>query len=103
MRSKRLVTALIIVLFSLTIGACFSVKYATGRRAEGPEFHVTNHFFVMGLVGKSRVDLSLRCPDGIATAEIVHSFVDTLLRTVTLGIYAPTTVKYRCSELVDQA
>ena len=103
MLAKRLLTALVVVMLSVTSGACYSVKYATNKRPQAAEYQVKNHFFLAGLVGHSRVNLSARCPDGVATVEVVHTALDMLLSGVTFGFWSPTTTKYRCAEGGGQA
>ena len=53
--------------------------------------------YAFGFIGKQRVDLRAVCldqrPYGIQTAYTVQ---DGLLTLVTLGIYAPTTIKVWC-------
>ena len=103
MRVKQVLAMVVVLAFSVSSGACYSVKYATKMKAEPQQHSVTNHFFLAGLIGHPKVNLARRCPDGVAYAEVIHSFGDMLLSGLTLGIWSPTTTRYRCAAGTTQA
>lgn len=103
MRAKQVLAMVVVVAFSVASGACYSVKYATKSRAEPQQYSVTNHFFLSGLIGHPKVNLARRCPDGVASAEVIHTFGDMLLAGLTLGLWSPTTTRYRCAAGATQA
>lgn len=94
---------LLVLIASLALGACYSVRYTSNKRADGPEQSRTNHFFLLGLVGHPRVDLGAICPHGIATAEVIHTFGDQFLAAITFFLWTPTTTRYRCAVPDTQA
>ncbi len=55
------------------------------------------HTLISGLVPLNDIDASDVCNDkGVLKVTVVHGFVDMLLGGITLGIYAPVTVKVVC-------
>jgi hypothetical protein len=49
-----------------------------------------------GAVGSHKVDTRGLCPFGVADVHIYQRVTDGLLAGLTLGIYTPTTVDFRC-------
>lgn len=54
------------------------------------------HGWIEGLVPPSPVNGTEECPNGVARVETELSFVNGLVRVLTLGIYTPMTVKVIC-------
>lgn len=64
-----------------------------------PTYKKTQHFFLWGLVGERSIDVSEVCGDqGTEQMQTQMTFVNGLLRLITLGIYAPRTAKVWCSQ-----
>ena len=64
-------------------------------------YQQTRDFFLWGLVGEARVNVGEVCRDqGVAQMQSQATFVNGLLAALTLGIYAPHSVKVWCEDAV---
>lgn len=62
-----------------------------------PSYESSKPFFLGGLVGEAHVDVDQICGSNVPKQlQAQHTFVDSLLTGLTLGIYAPRTVKVWC-------
>ncbi|MDH3206790.1 MAG: Bor family protein [Gemmatimonadota bacterium] len=82
----------------LVTTACYEHTYTVGLGAPTgavvyEEWH--NHW-LGGLIGERNIDVALLCPSGNATIHNEQSFLNGLVEGLTVGIYAPTTVKILC-------
>lgn len=67
------------------------------KLAPPPTYQDTRHFFFWGLAGETRVDVREVCAGrDVAQMQSQATFVNALLTIITLGIYAPHTVKVWC-------
>ncbi|NND36137.1 MAG: Bor family protein [Gammaproteobacteria bacterium] len=66
-----------------------------------PSYEQTRDFFLWGLVGEERVNVTEAC-DGKAVAQMQSqaTFVNGFLGLITLGIYSPHTVKVWCEDAI---
>ena len=65
--------------------------------SSAPTYEDSRPFYVGGLVGEERVDVKEICQDSeITQMQSQQTFKDGVLTIVTLGIYAPHTVKVWC-------
>ena len=88
---KTLATSLLIFCAS-----CATISVSTKVPFAGPEVKATvNQPFGSG---QPVLDLTAQCPAGIASETTGKTFGDVMFGTVTLGIYQPTTILYRCVE-----
>ena len=77
---------------TVTINPEFSGKLSTE-----PTYEQRKSFFFAGLVGEQRVDVVEVCNGRpVEQMQSQQTFVDGLLTGLTLGIYAPHTVKVWC-------
>ena len=53
--------------------------------------------WVFGLVPPSVVESASRCPNGVARVETQLSFLNQVVRVLTIGIYTPMTIKVTCA------
>ena len=53
--------------------------------------------YVWGLVAAQPIDVRLQCPNSVAVVETQQSFANGLVGALTLGLYAPQTVKITCA------
>ena len=84
----------------LSLAACHTLRYDTGRPASPRHVVQTVHFTFWGLGGQpARVDLDAACPEGVARWRSESTAGDWLLAVVTLGIYSPRTVTVECAEV----
>ncbi|GAA5189253.1 Bor family protein [Ferrimonas gelatinilytica] len=66
-----------------------------------PSYQDTRHFFFWGLAGEERVNVSEICKEkSVAQMQSQQTFVNGLLGWVTLGIYAPHSVKVWCEDAI---
>lgn len=62
-----------------------------------PTFEESRPFYFWGLAGEQQVDVNKVCNDkSVKQMQSQQTFVDGLLTFVTLGIYAPHSVKVWC-------
>jgi hypothetical protein len=55
------------------------------------------NFWLGGLIGHKKVDVTEMCPSGDATIETKQTFLNGLVSGLTSGIYTPLTLKIRCA------
>lgn len=89
--------ALVLAALLATQAGCFATTFRTGRTGSGQVVERQVDSFFWGLVGEHVVELDLICPGGTARFEVVSKPLDTLLDTVTLGLYSPRTVVVECA------
>ncbi|MBY6186606.1 Bor family protein [Marinobacter hydrocarbonoclasticus] len=66
-----------------------------------PSFEESRHFFFWGLAGEERVDVSRVCGEqSVAQMQSQQTVVDGALGLITLGIYAPHSVRVWCADTV---
>jgi hypothetical protein len=53
--------------------------------------------WVLGLVPPKTVNTAAECKNGVSKVETQQTFVDGLIRVITLGIYTPMSVKVTCA------
>lgn len=84
----------------LGVSACSTVTIHPGsdlKLATAPTHEERKNFFLWGLVGEHRVDVQQVCgQQSVEQMQSQATFVDGLLGAVTLGIYAPHSVKVWC-------
>ncbi|NRB37052.1 MAG: Bor family protein [Pseudomonadales bacterium] len=82
------------------LAACSTVTIqpkAAEKQTQAADFSETRHFFFWGLMGETHVDVKDICADkAITQMQSQATFVNGLLTVVTLGIYAPHSVKVWC-------
>ena len=85
-----------LVLASTT--ACFRQVVQTGR---APSQTIVQQSWVstwvFGLVAATPIDARTKCPSGVATVETLTSFPNGFVSALTLGIWAPQTVRITCA------
>ncbi|ADN75505.1 Bor family protein [Ferrimonas balearica DSM 9799] len=65
-----------------------------------PSYEDSRHFFFWGLAGEERVNVSEVCEGQPAQMQSQQTFLDGLFGGLTLGIYAPHSVKVWCQDTV---
>ena len=66
-----------------------------------PNYEDTRHFFFWGLMGEERINVTEVCADkDVAQMQSQETFVNGLLGAITLGIYAPHSVRVWCDDAV---
>jgi hypothetical protein len=94
----RKVVALLVL---LSIAGCSTVTIkpeGSNKLSSQPTYEESKSFYFFGLSGEHRIDVAKVCGDKkVAQMQTQQTFVDGLLGVVTLGIYAPHSVKIWCS------
>ncbi|MEX1670015.1 Bor family protein [Zhongshania guokunii] len=89
------------VFLALSLGACSTVTInpsSSAKLSSEPSYQQRKNFFFWGLAGEHRVDVTAVCAQqNVAQMQSQQTFVDGLLGAVTLGIYAPHSVKVWCN------
>ncbi len=74
---------------------CYTVRLREGK-VQDTTFQRHAHLFAFGLIGSSRVDISHDCPNGVASSADRLTARDLALTLLSIGIYTPRTVEFRC-------
>jgi hypothetical protein len=82
----------------LVLAACFHATIQTGAT---PGTTVISQpwasSFVFGLVPPKTVEAASQCPNGVATVETQHSFLNMVVAFLTIDIYTPMTITVTCA------
>lgn len=94
---KRMMTGVVLLAAVTFLTGCFSTTFSYSNRAPGRTEDVNRTFLIRGVVNSNDPLRAFEvCPEGVASVEVVHTFVDGLLGCVTLQIYTPNTVRVTC-------
>ena len=89
-------------LLFIVLSGCSAVTIQPQKIAKltsEPTYQDSRPFFMWGLVGEQRVDVKKVCGDQtVVQMQSQQTFTDGALGLVTLGIYAPHTIKVWCQE-----
>jgi Bor protein len=95
---QRMRTMLAVLVLPFTLSACYHAIIQTGRPASSDVIEIPwAHSFIYGLVPPKVVESAAKCPNGAATVETMHSFLNGLVQAITWGIYTPITIKVTCA------
>lgn len=99
---------LIIGAVALSLSACSAVTIQPQQAAKitsKASYEDSRPFFLWGLVGEQRVDVKQICSNTpVIQMQSQQTFSDGALSLITLGIYAPHTIKVWCQdEIVGEA
>lgn len=94
---KKTISALAIAVVMTGCSTITIHPETTQKRASTPSFEETKKFYLGGLIGDERVNVAEVCGDkSVKQMQSQQTFEDGLLGFITLGIYAPHTVKVWC-------
>ncbi|MBE0459027.1 Bor family protein [Pseudoalteromonas sp. KG3] len=89
-------------LLFIVLGGCSAVTIQPQKIAKltsEPTYQDSRPFFMWGLVGEQRIDVKKVCGDQtVVQMQSQQTFTDGALGLVTLGIYAPHTIKVWCQQ-----
>ena len=94
---------LICIGLALTLSACGSdhiIRFNLTQQQNietTPSYIGKSHFFFWGMGQKTDYDLVYACPRGIKTIETYWTFYDSLMGSLTMGIYAPESFSIYCN------
>jgi len=91
----------IVCVLAASIGGCYRHTWVVGKggntEAEPNKSYWQAHW-IGGLIGGSQEDVARVCPSGNATLKDNMSFLNSLVSSLLLGIYSPTTVEIYCGD-----
>ncbi len=92
----------LMVLLGLSACSTVTIKPDPGVQVNNlPSYQDSRHFFFWGLAGEERVNVSAICGEqAVAQMQSQQTFVNGLLTGLTLGIYAPHSVKVWCEDTI---
>ncbi len=95
--------AVVFILLCMFMIGCSTVTirpHGGGKLVSPPSYEERKNFYFWGLSGEHRVKVGQVCKEGQNAQQLQsqQTFVDGLLGFVTIGIYAPHTVKVWCSK-----
>ncbi|MBE0377451.1 Bor family protein [Pseudoalteromonas prydzensis] len=89
-------------LLFIVLGGCSAVTIQPQKIAKltsEPTYQDSRPFFMWGLVGEQRIDVKKVCGEQtVVQMQSQQTFTDGALGLVTLGIYAPHTIKVWCQQ-----
>ena len=93
-------TALAIAVSGVMSEGCYKHLINVGAGAAAGEliYDHWENFWIVGLIGETKVDVAALCPSGNATIEAKQTFLNGLVSSLTSGIYTPTTLRIRCQD-----
>jgi len=93
---------LLVLICLIGLAGCSTVTVRpddSNKNMAAPDYEDTRHFFFWGLAGEEHVDVSEICagrePEQMQTQQ---TFMNGFLGAITLGIYAPHSVKVWCGQ-----
>lgn len=91
--------SLLILMLALVMLAtgCFSTNFTYADKTPGRTQDVGRSFLIGGLIDLNDPLRAYElCPEGVQGVETVHTFGDSFLACLTVGIYTPNTVVVTC-------
>lgn len=87
-----------LVAAAVIASGCYHAIIETGRPASGQVIQRPwANSFIYGLVPPPVWEAGTSCPNGVSKVETLHSFLNSLVGSLTLGIYTPMTLMITCA------
>jgi len=83
-------------LFSIVSYGCHTMKFEIENSQHEKIVEDTNWFFLAGLFPTREIDVSLKCPRGVAAIREQTTFGDGVIGFISLSIVSPRSVWYYC-------
>jgi hypothetical protein len=92
--------ALTLTLVLATSTACYRHTIVAGSGAPTRRliYDHWENFWIIGLIGDTKLDVAQICPSGNTTIEARRTFLNGFVSALTSGIYTPTTLRVRCQD-----
>lgn len=92
---KKILSLLVL---SLVVSGCAQQTFTMSAEENETTLKESQHFFINGLGQDKEIDAAAVCngTDKVAKVEVQETFVNGLLRTITLGIYTPREARVFC-------
>lgn len=82
----------------LLVTACYHTTISTGvAPLPGETRKDWAHGYLWGIIGPETVRTDGVCKHGVSLVETEHSFLNMLVSALSLGIYTPVTIRFRCA------
>lgn len=98
---RKILVALVAI---VALSACSTITIQPDGNVavkDVPSYQETRDFFLWGLVGEEHVNVNEVCTEnGPAQMQSQQTFVNGFLTAITLGIYAPHSVKVWCDDAI---
>lgn len=94
---------LICIALTLALSACGTdhvIRFNLAQQQNAPispTYEGRSHFFLWGMYQKTDYDLAYLCPRGINAIESHWTLYDSLMGSLTMGIYAPESFSIYCN------
>lgn len=100
MKVRAVLLAVSLSLTSLSVLGCYRHTLTVGAGAPNGKlaYNHWENFWIIGIVGHTKVNVLDVCPSGNATIEAKQTFLNGLVSALTTGIYTPTTLRLRCND-----
>jgi hypothetical protein len=89
-----------LMLFCIILASCSTVTISpsgSDKISSAPNYQKSEHFFLWGLVGETRVNVESTClGEQPAQMQSQSTFGNELFSLLTFGLYTPHTVKVWC-------
>ena len=83
---------------ALLLAGCYHATVETSRPPSGVVVERPwAHSFIGGLVPPSAVEVTDRCPNGVARVDSELSFLNLVVGALTGGIYTPMSIRVQCA------
>lgn len=92
---------LIVIAATMMMAGCAQQSFNIQKEVSvAPQQVITHHFFISGLGQSKTIDAAAICgsADKVVRTETQETFVNGLLRFVTLGIYTPREARVYCAK-----
>jgi hypothetical protein len=102
--TRRPLAALTALGLVALLGGCYHATVTTGATPSSEVIQKGSASgWVFGLIPPSTIETASKCANGVAQVETQLSFVNQLVRMLTLGIYTPMTIKVTCAAAANAA
>ena len=94
MKGIRTVAALAL----LALSGCYHYTIVTGAPAADKTVGRNwQKSFILGLVPPDTISTRAECPNGVASFETTHSFLNGLVANISYNLFTPISTKYTCA------
>jgi hypothetical protein len=95
-RVFKMLGVVIFCLFMTTLQGCHTMKFEIANVPHEKIVEDTNWFFVEGIFPTREIDVSLKCPAGVAAIREQTTFKDGFIGVISFGIVIPRSAVYYC-------
>ena len=100
MATRKKISTLILIFSLISLGGCAAITITKSGASDftyRPNYEVTKHFFLWGLIGEHTVNTRAACKDTpVQQMQSKFTVRDVLYGALTLGLYLPRTARVWC-------